>query len=270
MTVSRSSPGLHVLLIDGLNIIRRVHAGVPGDAETDLHFDATCHSVIGSLRKALRRHQPTHVALVMDGEGLTWRKEQFLDYKAGRSPMPERLRIGLPALRQRIEELGIKTLDVDGYEADDTIATMAVAIASSDRKVTILSSDKHFGQVISEWITGFDHFADRIVDVKAVTDRFGVPPDRLATLFALTGDSGVNVSGVKGIGPKSGRQLVEEHHDLESILSAAAGRTDAIGRRLQAQQDQARFALRLLSLRRDIPVGINLNELRLPPASNVR
>jgi len=263
MTDPRSSNTIHVLLIDGLNIIRRVHAGVPGDVDTDVHFDATCNSVLASIRKALRRHQPTHAALVMDGEGLSWRKEQFADYKVGRTPMPDRLRSGLPVLRQSIEDSGIKTLDVDGYEADDTIATMAVAIGSNDRKVTILSSDKHFGQVVNKWVTGYDHFADRSIDADAVVQRFGVPPDRLATLFALTGDSGVNVSGVKGIGPKTGARLVQEHHELENILSAAAERSDAIGKRLQEQQEQARFALHLLSLRLDIPIGFNLKELRV-------
>ncbi len=256
-------PRVHVLLVDGLNIIRRVHAGVPGDSESDAHFDAVQNQVIASMRKALRRHSPTHAALVLDGEGVSWRKEQFPGYKAGRTPMPERLRSGLAQIRRTVDDMGVMTIDVDGYEADDTIATMAVAIASAERRVTVLSSDKHFGQIVGDWVVAYDHFSDRVVDRDAVVKRFGVTPEQLATLFALTGDSGVGVAGVKGVGPKTGCELVNAHNDLDSILAAAVDRDDAVGRRLREQAQEARFAFRLLSLRLDIPVGVNLKELRL-------
>lgn len=263
MTLPDSAQGVHVLLIDGLNIIRRVHAGVPGDDDSDTHFEAVRKQIVASIRKALRRHTPTHAALVLDGEGESWRKEQFAGYKAGRTPMPQRLRDGLPQIRNSIDEIGVKTLDVDGYEADDTIATMALAIASSQRRVTVLSSDKHFGQIVGDWVVAYDHFTDRTVDTEAVIKRFGVTPAQLATLFALTGDSGVSVPGVKGVGPKTGCELIKQHQDLDAILASAADREDAVGRRLREQASEARFAYHLLSLRLDIPVGVNLKELRV-------
>lgn len=254
---------IHVLLIDGLNIIRRVHAGVPGDAESDAHFDAVTSSTVASIRKALRQHRPTHAALVNDGQGESWRKEQYPQYKAGRTPMAQRLRVGLPALCSAIGALGLKILEVDGYEADDTIATMAVATATQGRRVTVLSSDKHFGQIVGPRLVAFDHFAQRVIDADAVEKRFAVKPGELSTLFALTGDSGVNVKGVKGIGPKTAAKLINEHHELEAILESAEQRSDAVGQRLRDQAAEARFALRLLSLRLDVPVGVNLKDLRI-------
>ena len=266
--MTQSQPELHVLLIDGLNIIRRVHAGVPGDPESDSHFDACTTASMASLNRAIRRHQPTHAAVVMDGEGESWRKERFPGYKLGRSPMSERLRIGLTDIRRCIEKEGIKTIDADGYEADDTIATMAVRISRARGRVTILSSDKHFGQIVDADVTAYDHFTERLCDAAAVVDRFGVRPDQLATLFALTGDQGVGVSGVRGVGPKTGQALVSEFDNLEAILAAAVDRDDRIGRCLHEQADAAREALEILALRLDVPVGINLKDLRLNRANH--
>lgn len=258
-----ASDQIHVLLVDGLNIIRRVHAGVPGDPESDAHFEAVKNSTLASIRKALRRHRPTHAALINDGQGESWRKERFPEYKAGRTPMAERLRVGLPDLCAAISKLGVKTIEVDGYEADDTIATMAVAIASAGRRVTVLSSDKHFGQIVGPRLVAFDHFTERLIDTEAVVQRFAVKPEELSTFFALTGDSGVNVPGVKGVGPKTAAKLVNEHQALEAILQAAEQRNDAVGERLRQHADAARFAAHLLALRLDVPVGVNLKDLRI-------
>ena len=132
---------MHALLIDGLNLIRRVHAGVPGEDETE-HADAVLNASVASLRRALRRHQPSHALCALDGEGHSWRRDLFSDYKKLRKPMPEDLRLLLPRVIERFAELGVASVEITAFEADDIIASVADRLAKAGSAVTILSTDK--------------------------------------------------------------------------------------------------------------------------------
>ena len=105
---------MHALLIDGLNLIRRVHAGVPSEDEPQ-HADAVLNASVASLRRALRRHQPSHALCALDGEGHSWRRDLFSDYKKLRKPMPEDLRLLLPRVIERFAELGVASVETVSY-----------------------------------------------------------------------------------------------------------------------------------------------------------
>lgn len=261
---------MHALLVDGLNLIRRVYAAVPGEEGSDEQFDSAVGSMKSSLLRAIDQHDPTHAVVVFDGHGRNWRHEAFPGYKADRKPMPERLAAGLEDIKKHFDLIGVSSIEVDGFEADDVLATLGRGIAARGGSCVILSTDKHLAQAIGKGVNVYDHFAGKKVDAASVEKRFGVSPAQLSTLFALAGDTGVSVSGVKGVGQKTAAALVAEHGDLESILGAAPEIPGKLGERLVDGADDARLALNVLSLKTDIAVGVNLKDLRFNPGGNTQ
>lgn len=149
-------PGIVFLIVDGLNLIRRIYAGTPGEGAG--HFEAALTATVQSLRRALFEFSPTHAVVVFDSEGPTWRHELYPEYKAGRKPMPEELRAGLDRYRQAFSDLGVSSVSKPGVEADDVVATLASVVTAHGGKAIILSTDTAFCQLLSERISVRDHF----------------------------------------------------------------------------------------------------------------
>ena len=258
---------MKILLVDGLNLIRRVYAGVPGDKSEQAHVEQVIKACSASLRRALNRHQPSHAAVVMEGDGLSWRHVEYPLYKKTRKPMPEDLRLSLRDIISVFRELNVRPIKVNGYEADDVLATLATGVAKRNGHATVLSTDKSLCQLISKHGTGsievYDHFNDRELDLDYVQDKFGVIPEKIHDVLALAGDASVNVHGVKGVGVHTASKLIDNHGTLEKVLEAANGMQGVLGAKLRAQTDGALLAHRLLKLSTDVAVGINLKDYRL-------
>ena len=255
---------MQVLLVDGLNLVRRVHAGAVGQDDSASAIDATLSSCSASLRRALSQHAPSHVLCVFDADGETWRHALFPGYKAGRKPMPAGLRAALPRFEQTFLEVGVRSITMAGFEADDVIASMATAIANRGGAARILSTDKKFCQLLRDGVEVFDHFAGHPLDTDYVEDKFRVRADQLADYFALTGDASLNIAGVRSVGPKTAARLLARYTTLDALLESVdevGGRT---GRMLRAHADAARQAHRLMLLRLDVGIGANLRDFRYP------
>ncbi|MDH3317577.1 MAG: 5'-3' exonuclease [Gammaproteobacteria bacterium] len=253
---------MKALLIDGMNLVRRVHAAVPGDEGTLEHFEGALESTLNSLRRALNEHEPTHAVCAFDAGGRTWRHEIFPDYKLDRLPMPEQLRLNLHRVVAAIENLGVRCLSVPGVEADDVLATIAVKTAARDGRVVILSTDKSMCQLAGDRIRIRDHFAARELDVAYIEDKFGVAPSQLACLLGLMGDKSLNVPGVKSIGARTAAKLINEYGTLENMLANAETIPGRPGKALIAEAAQARLSVALVRLKTDVSIGINLSQLR--------
>lgn len=255
---------INLLLVDALNLIRRVYAGHPGD-DGEERAKGALESSTGSLRRALRECRPTHAVVVFEGEGPSWRHDAFDGYKAGHKPMPEALHATLPAYREAfLDELGVKSFDLPAVEADDVIATLACKAAQGGCNAVILSTDKIFLQLLSDRIRVRDHFAPRDLDRAYVERKFGVPPEHFVDFLALTGDSTNSIPGVVGIGPKTAAKLVAQYGSLGEILSAAGSIEGKLGERLRGSLDEALLAESLVRLRVDHELGVNLHDFRLP------
>ncbi|MDE0095757.1 MAG: flap endonuclease Xni [Gammaproteobacteria bacterium] len=255
---------MKALLIDGLNLVRRIYAAVPqaesGDREA--HLQRAVSASVSSLERALRFHQPTHAVVVFETPAPTWRHQLYPDYKKNRKPMPGPLRDGIPALKDAFLEAGVESLERPGYEADDIIATIAGKIALGGGFSTILSTDRHYCQLLGEHIEVYDHFGQRPLDRDLIRDRLGIEPRHLPFFLALTGDSSKSIPGIVGVGPRTAARLVAEFGDLESLLEAAEGMTGRIGAKIMHGAESARTALALFRFKTDIALGINLNQLR--------
>ena len=253
---------MQVLLVDGLNLVRRVHAGASGQDDSPAAIDATVSSCSASLRRALSQHAPSHALCVFDAEGETWRHVLFPGYKAGRKPMPAGLRAALPRVEQVFLELGLRSITVAAFEADDVIASIAAAIADRGGAARILSTDNKFCQLLRDGIQVFDHFAGYALDTDYVLEKFEVRAQQLADYFALTGDASLNIAGVRSIGPKTAARLLARYASLEPLLNSAEAVGGRTGRMLRADADAARLARRLMALRLGVDIGANLRDFR--------
>jgi len=251
------------LIVDGLNLIRRVYAGTPED-DGSAHFDAALGATVQSLGRALTELAPTHAVVVFDGEEPTWRHQLYADYKAGRKPMPDELRAGLDRYREAFSTLGLSSVSKPGIEADDVVATLAAGVAAHDGKAVILSTDTAFCQLVSERISVRDHFQKRALDEVYVREKFGVKPGELVDLWALAGSGTTHIPGVSGVGVKTAAKLLEEHGSLEGVLEAAPGMKGKLGEALRGNVELARLSQKLARLRSDLELGWNLKSFRMP------
>jgi len=253
---------MRVMLIDGLNLIRRIHAGVP-DPEAPAHMDGVIDAVTRSVARALSEQNPTHAVLVMDDPDSTWRRELFPAYKQNRKPMPDDLRTHLSRVVDGIEEAGIRSVQVDGFEADDVIATMASSLGARGIAVVVLSTDKSMLGLLDAGVEVRDHFTGRSFTPQDVVTRFGVDPAQLPEFLALAGDSSQNVPGVSGIGAKTAAQLLQTHSDLGGIFAALDALPKRHANALRKQAEDTDLYTRISTLRLDVDVGINLSDFRL-------
>ena len=213
----------HLLIIDALNLIRRLHAVQSQQGLTPAQaLLATRANLINTCKKLLAASEPTHAIAVFDGEVHSWRKTLYPPYKESRTPMPDELREGLADLQDAFWECGVDALLSQTDEADDLIATLASGIAQHGASATIISTDKGFCQLICPQIRVRDYFNKRWLDAAFVQQQYGVTPTQLVDFWALTGISGSNIKGVPGIGPKTATQLLQQYGDLAAMLEATS------------------------------------------------
>lgn len=253
--------GINFLLVDALNLIRRVYAAQPGDDGPQRVEDALT-TTVHSLQRAMRECRPTHAVCVFDGQEHGWRHELYAAYKAGRVPMPPALQSSLTTFEEAFLELGVPSLVFPTLEADDVIATLAGKVALRNGRVVILSTDKMFIQLLSDQIKIRDHFKKRDVDHVYVLEKFGVKPEQFIDLLALAGDSTNNIPGVPSVGLKTAARLLLEFNDLDNILSVAAMMKGKTGEMLRSHAEDARTSQALVRLCSDMELGLNLKSFR--------
>ena len=255
---------MKALLVDGLNLVRRVYAAVPAKDERDPLAGAVA-SATASLRRALAQHRPSHCVAVFDCGGRNWRHQLFPDYKKNREPMPPPLRDSLARFKAAFGDLPVSSFSQAGWEADDIIATVAVKIAEHGGRALILSNDRNYCQLLGAGIAVFDHFAQRYLDEDMVRQRFQVAPRQLPELLSLVGDRSLSIPGVKSIGIRTAAKLLADYGTLEGVLKAAEDIPGKLGSKLRGGRDDARLARTLFTLKTNLDLGINLNQLRWQP-----
>ena len=256
---------MKALLVDALNLIRRIYAAVPGDEGTDRHLEAALSSTVRSLSRALHEHLPSHAVAVFESGSKNWRHELFPDYKSRRPPMPAALQASLPHFEAAFHSLGVGSVTAPGYEADDVLATLAVRIAAHGGRVVILSTDHLLCQLLDERIQVYDHFGEHFLDQRHIEEKYDILPRQLPVFHALTGSSALSIPGVRSIGPHTAAQLVREHGTLEKILAAAEEMPGKLGSNLRRGRKDAQLARQLFTLDTRVRLGANLRQFRYPP-----
>jgi DNA polymerase I len=211
-------------------------------------------------------HDPTHLAVIFDYSGKTFRNEIYKEYKGNRPDAPEDLIPQFPLVREATRAFNVPCIETEGFEADDIIATYARQVENMGGEVVIVSSDKDMMQLVGERISMFDPMKNKKIGCDEVIEKFGLPPENVTDIQALAGDSSDNVPGVPGIGVKTAAQLLEEYGDLDTLL-ARAGEIKQNKRRenLIEFSEQARLSKRLVELRTDVPLEEPVEALRVRP-----
>ena len=176
--------------------------------------------------------------------------------------MPDGLRSSITQIMNRFGNEGVGTIIVPGFEADDLIASSSRKIVEAGGCVTVLSTDKSFCQLLSNAVAVYDHFSGRNHDRCYVQERFGVEPDQLVDLFALAGDSSLDIPGVRGIGVHTAAKLLHHYGSLEDVLAVADKIPGSLGSKILKGKEAARLARRLVALCSSADVGANLKKFR--------
>ncbi|MEM7442599.1 MAG: DNA polymerase I [Pseudomonadota bacterium] len=254
-------------LVDGSGFIFRAFHTIPMRIrKVDGTPTNAVYGFSSMLMKLLADVNADHLAVVFDASSHTFRNEIYDQYKANRDEPPEELRPQFPIVRDAARAFGLPVVEVDGYEADDIIATYARMARERGDKAIIVSSDKDLMQLVGDGITMLDPMKNKPIDHDEVIEKFGVPPEKVVDVQALAGDSTDNVPGVPGIGIKTAAQLITEYGDLDALLERA-GEIKQPKRRenLQNFADQARLSRELVRLADDVDLPVSLDELEPQP-----
>ena len=263
----------HLYLVDGSAYIFRAYhrlppltnpQGVPVGAVYG--YTTMLWKLADDLHKA---DGPTHLAVILDASGKSFRNDIYPEYKANRPPPPEDLKPQFPLIRDATRAFNLPCIEEMGLEADDLIASYAHAATERGWKVTIVSSDKDLMQLIGPDGNGghidmLDTMKNLRIDIPEVEEKFGVVPGLVGDVLALMGDSVDNVPGIRGIGPKTATKLIQEHGGLEAALAAApAMKPGKLRDNLIEHADMARLSRVLVQLKEDCPLPVPLDDFRL-------
>lgn len=253
-----------LFLIDGSGFIFRAYHALPPLTRPD---GTPVNAVLGFTNMLVKLITDMHVpniAVIFDAKRENFRNEIYPEYKANRTETPEDLIPQFPLIREATEAFSIPSLELEGYEADDLIATYARLAREQGRPVTIVSSDKDLMQLIEDGVRMFDPMKYKFMGEGEVLEKFGVTPDKVVAVQALAGDSTDNVPGVPGIGVKTAALLINEYGDLESLLERA-GEIKQNKRRetLLENAEMARISEKLVMLDKNVDVPVKLDKLKI-------
>ncbi|WP_200339398.1 5'-3' exonuclease [Rhodovibrio sodomensis] len=258
-----------MVLVDGSGYLWRAFSVVPPRHLAD---GTPVNAVTGFIQHLLvpivRRARASHIAVVFDPEGETFRHAIYPAYKANRSEKPADLVAQQPLIRQASEAFGVSWVEAPGYEADDVIATYARQAVEAGLKVTIVSSDKDLMQLVGPEVSIYHPQTKRVIRAAEVEAKLGVGPEKVVDLQALAGDPTDGVPGVRGIGVKGAAKLIRQFGDLDAILANLETLPpSALRARLQDGVEAARISRDLVRLEADAVVPVELESLRARPAA---
>ena len=219
-----------------------------------------------TLNEVLTKENPTHIAVAFD-HGLTFRHEAFPDYKAQREETPEDIKLSVPYIKQILEAMRIPILQVDGFEADDIIGTVATLAGSKGITTFMLTPDKDYGQLIRENVYmyrprhggGYD-----VVGMNEVEDRYGIPtPAQVIDLLALMGDSADNFPGCPGVGEKTAAKLINQFGSIDNMLEHTDQIKGKLREKVEAAVDDIKMSKFLATIRTDVPFNMEWDELKI-------
>ncbi len=209
------------------------------------------------MLKLMKEHSHASIVVIFDAARANFRNDIYSEYKANRDETPEDLVPQFPLVRDATKALGLPSVELEGYEADDLIATYAKQAAAQGRKVKIVSSDKDLMQLVADNITMFDPMKNKLIDEAGVIEKFGVPPNKVIDVQSLAGDSSDNIPGVPGIGIKTAAQLINEYGSLDELLERASEIKQPKRReKLIDNAEMARISRKLVTLVTDVPVPV--------------
>ncbi len=264
-----------LVLVDGSSYLYRAFHAFPPLTNSAGEPTGAMYGVLNMLKSLISQVQPSHIAVVFDAKGKTFRDEIFEQYKSHRPPMPDDLRKQIQPLHDIIRALGIPLLVVEGVEADDVIGTLAVQASQAGKKVLISTGDKDMAQLVDDNIMLINTMNNSLLDREAVIEKYGIPPELIIDYLALMGDSADNIPGVAGVGEKTALGLLqgignmaEIYASLEKVADLPIRGAKKLGEKLFAQKTMADLSYTLATIKTDVELNITPEELLLGESQN--
>ncbi len=260
----------NIYLIDGSGFIFRAYYALPALIRSDGLPVGAISGFCNMLYKLLNNtksneiNQPTHIAVVFDHKGPTFRSKIYSDYKMNRSEPPEDLIPQFELIRQATKAYGLPCLEMEGYEADDIIATYVESAKNNGWEATIISSDKDLMQLVSNQTIMWDTMKNKKIDVEQVREKFGVDPSLVIDVQSLAGDSVDNIPGATGIGIKTAALLINEFGSLKNLLENTQNIKQPKRREVLTNElNKILISKQLVTLKTDVPVEKKIEELAI-------
>lgn len=264
-----------LVLVDGSSYLYRAFHAFPPLTNSAGEPTGAMYGVLNMLKSLISQVQPSHIAVVFDAKGKTFRDEMFEQYKSHRPPMPDDLRKQIQPLHDIIRALGIPLLVIEGVEADDVIGTLAVAASKANQKVLISTGDKDMAQLVDDNIMLINTMNNTLLDRDAVIEKYGIPPELIIDYLALMGDSADNIPGVAGVGEKTALGLLqgigsmaEIYANLDKVAELPIRGAKKLGDKLLAEKEMADLSYRLATIKTDVALDITPEELTLGASNN--
>ncbi len=263
----------NIYLIDGNSLCYRAFYAIQELSNSKGMPTNAIYGFINILKKIIKQYEPDSMIVTFDTKAPTVRHKRYEEYKIHRKPMPDDLITQMPRIKEVVDAYNIPMFELEGYEADDIIATIAEKAVKKGINVTIVTGDKDALQLVSDnvRVLSSTSFGDKIYSEKEVVDKFGVKPDSMVELMALMGDSSDNVPGVKGIGKVTASKLVNEYGSIENIYKNIDSiSSESLKGKLESDKEMALLSKELVILDRKVPVKVDLSEAVLTEPDNDR
>ena len=259
----------HIYLVDGSTYIFRAYHALPPLTRKSDGFpvgaiSGFCNMLDKLIKDERENNNLTHLLVIFDASGKTFRNDIYPEYKANRSSPPEDLIPQFPVIRKATDAFNVNHVEMLGYEADDLIASYAKAAIDEKMKVTIVSSDKDLMQLVKEDVSMLDTMKNRLIQKNEVIEKFGVEPKKVIDVQSLAGDSIDNIPGVPGIGIKTAALLINEYDNLDNLLEKASNIKQNKRRESIIEfADQARLSRELVTLKEDVKLPIPIKDIEI-------
>ena len=258
------------ILVDGSSYLFRAFHGLPPLTNTKGQDTGAIYGVINMLKSLIKQYSPTHIGVVFDAKGKTFRDDIYPEYKANRPPMPDELRSQIAPLHEIIKAMGLPLIIEDGVEADDVIGTLARQAGEQGIDTLISTGDKDMAQLVNEHVTLINTMNNQLMDVQGVQDKFGIPPELVIDFLALKGDKVDNIPGVPGVGDKSAQGLLNGiggieaiYQNLDKIAELDFRGAKTLGKKMAEYEEQARLSYKLATI--DVDLNLDYSPQTLTP-----
>ncbi|MFV1478324.1 DNA polymerase I [Serratia marcescens] len=257
-----------LILVDGSSYLYRAYHAFPPLTNSAGEPTGAMYGVLNMLRSLLLQYQPSHVAVVFDAKGKTFRDDLFAEYKSHRPPMPDDLRAQIEPLYSMVKAMGLPLLVTPGVEADDVIGTLALEAEKAGHAVLISTGDKDMAQLVTPNVTLINTMNNTILGPQEVCDKYGIPPELIIDFLALMGDSSDNIPGVPGVGEKTAQALLQGiggldalYGNLENIATLSFRGAKTMAAKLEQNKEVAYLSYKLATIKTDVELDLTCADL---------
>jgi len=273
--MSATVPENPFILVDGSSYLFRAFHAPPHLTNSNGEPTGAIYGVVNMLRSLLKKYQPSHMAVVFDAKGKTFRSDIYEEYKAHRPPMPDDLRSQIEPLHNIVKAMGLPLLCIDGVEADDVIGTLAQQAGDQGRFTLISTGDKDMAQLVNEHVMLINTMTDTLLDTDGVEKKFGVKPGQIIDYLALMGDSSDNIPGLPKVGEKTAQSMLQGipsidkiYEDIEAVTSLSFRGAKSMPDKLREYKDQLLMSRELATIKLDVELPMHPNDLDIQPADS--